>query len=219
MNSLSQKFKLEDFLYQKKIHLVGNARPDDSGEDCESLLVRMNAGVGDCSILWQSADLSPGFVDQERPSLRWLIVNISGAHYLEWIEWASWQHIEVYEFDSLTYKGAHPRGPLYDWSSCLGKRLETSPLSGIFALEFFSSFPVAELFLSGFNFFWRNGSVPAFMYSHRLKPQGEYMAEKLATDARIKAHWKISKLLRTGVWNEPRFAMQPEEKTYSKAEV
>lgn len=107
-------------------------------------------------------------------------------------------HIQtIVRYDRDCYRDANPRGIFFEWSNVLAKQLRTMPLTGIYAIRFFSLLPVESIAITGFDFYAgsNGGIIPYLINSHHLHPQAQWLARLCEADPRVQISKELGELI------------------------
>lgn len=98
-------------------------------------------------------------------------------------------------YDSFIYKGLNPHGPDFEWYNVFAKDLRATPFTGIAAMKFLLSLPIASLYVTGFTFYANErGEFPYRVASHHVEPQVRWFRSVLQSDSRVECDNTLNKL-------------------------
>lgn len=196
MTHLETENFLRSYLYKAKVLLVGGGpfNPEEFIDEGYDVWVRINNHYliqgGRVDVLYTS-----GAQDPEEGLEHSIVVN---CHPVEPTQEASpWESVGMryLRYDTQLYQGANPYGPEHEWLNKLHRELDTMPLTGMIAVAHLLSMPIAELELTGFDFYQRMGIQPHHRDSHLLYPQIEWLGEQCAKDKRILVDEKLGSVV------------------------
>lgn len=150
-----------DFVADKRVALVGGYKEFDRGVCNFDLIARINLN-------WQLDDrvdiLYSEPVDEQFTKIVLSAENLK--HTWHWINAATIQGQRVFEalpelvtgragkFLNATFRHTNPVGPEHEWLNCFRKEWEFHPCTGVVAAKHLLLYPIKELYLTGFTFYY-----------------------------------------------------------------
>lgn len=89
----------------------------------------------------------------------------------------------------------NPIDPELEWSNTLYRELGTMPLTGIVAIEHLLRQPLAQLFVTGMDFFRTGDILPRRIGPHEIEPQVEWLRRKRHCDRRLTCDARLTEIL------------------------
>lgn len=173
-------------LYGKRVAIVGGAPAHESIEDYD-FIVHTNdhwARIGGrVDAVYSGSPVPPSV---EYPSLKYIAAQKCGHHFHAWKALAQRTETPLVVFDTRRYLAPHPEGPEQQWGNALAMELETKPFTGVAAIAHLLRFPIAELFVTGFTFYFDGERFPHRIEPHLVRPQMEWLARRAYCDRRIR---------------------------------
>ena len=191
MGLLAAENPFAELLAGKRVALVGGSPVwDREAAEARDLVVRLNNNHshqgGRCDILYHEGSqvLPPAL--QLVPGLKFAQLNACQPGHQGLLELCHHHRIPVQLYTHAIY-GGHSPLPSGEWCNRLGKILGTHPLTGVAAAYHLSLQPVAELFLTGFDFYALSSGLPSDRHSHKIEPQAAFLRALLKGDPRLSA--------------------------------
>lgn len=185
--------RLISFFRGRSVAVVGGMHSwDQEQAEQADIVVRINSNVdfqgGRCDVLVVQSQVYPPTPSlmKDFADVQLVLYECDGKSATAWEAALSGSRSKLVPYSGACYQFENTLGFDTEWMNTLSHELGSRPLTGIAAIAFVLMFPIRELFITGFDFYYsRFGFIPWEIPGHLLHAQVEWLAKRAKNNSRI----------------------------------